>query len=135
MFLNPSYGNIGTIGFLYFFFIEALGPIIEFTGYLGVILFFLLGYISRDFAFLFFVVAILFGMWINIGSILLDDILYKRYKSLKDLVKLCVFGFLEMLGYRQLITMERVIATFEFWRSDWGKIKRQKIEVNNNNNG
>jgi cellulose synthase/poly-beta-1,6-N-acetylglucosamine synthase-like glycosyltransferase len=129
MFLNPRYGSIGMFGYLYFLFVEAFGPIIEFLGYTGVIIFFLLGYISREFAFLFFVVSILFGMWINIGSILLDDILYKRYKNLRDLLKLCLFAFLEMLGYRQLITMERVIATFEFWKSDWGKVKRQKIEA------
>ena len=130
MFLNPKYGNIGVFGYLYFLFIEALGPIIEFLGYIGVILFYIFGYISKEFAFLFFVVAVLWGMWINVGSILLDDILYKRYKSLKDLLKLSLFGFLEMLGYRQLITMERVIATFEFWRKDWGKAKRQEIKDN-----
>ncbi len=128
IFLNPRYGSIGIFGYLYFLFIEALGPIIEFLGYIGVVLFYLFGYISREFAFLFFVVAILWGMWINVGSILLDDILYKRYKSLKDLLKLSLFGFLEMLGYRQLITMERMVATFEFWRKDWGKARRQEIK-------
>jgi cellulose synthase/poly-beta-1,6-N-acetylglucosamine synthase-like glycosyltransferase len=132
MFLNPRYGTIGIFGYLYFGFLEGFGPIVEFLGYLGFILFFLFGYLNRDFALLFFVVAILWAMWINIGAVLLDDILYKRYKSIKDLLKLCLFGFFEMLGYRQLITMERMIATFMFWRKGWGKAKREKIEVENN---
>ncbi len=128
MLLNPSYGVVGLCGFFYFTFVEALGPLVEFLGYLIFILLFIFGLLSGTFAFLFFVVAILWGMWINIGSVLIDDVLYKRYSSLRDLLKLCLYGALELLGYRQLITMERMIATFEFWRRDWGKQKRHRIE-------
>jgi hypothetical protein len=87
------------------------------------------GLLSLDFALLFFVVALLWGMWISIGSILLDNILYKRYKSLRDILKLCGYAFLEMLGYRQLIAIERLAATFRFWKKGWGKPKRQEIKV------
>ncbi|RJQ46912.1 MAG: glycosyltransferase family 2 protein [Nitrospiraceae bacterium] len=130
MFLNPRYGAVGILGYLYFCLLEGLGPIVEFLGYVGFILFFLFGYINSDFALLFFVVAVLWGMWINIGSVLLDDILYKRYKQVKDLTKLCLYGFFEMLGYRQIITIERMLATFMFWRKSWGKAKRQKLRMN-----
>lgn len=135
MFLNPVYGAIGTIGFLYFGFIEGLGPIIEFLGYVGFILFFIFGFLNKDFALLFFVIAILWSMWINVSSVLLDDILYKRYRGLNDLLKLCLFGFLEMLGYRQLITAERMIATFTFWTKGWGKPERREIKVNESRSG
>jgi cellulose synthase/poly-beta-1,6-N-acetylglucosamine synthase-like glycosyltransferase len=135
MFLNPLYGAIGTTGFLYFGLVEGLGPIVEFLGYAGFILFFIFGFLSKEFALLFFVIAILWSMWINVGSVLLDDILYKRYRSLKDLLKLCLFGFLEMLGYRQLITVERMIATFTFWRKDWGKPERREIRADEVHSG
>lgn len=129
MFFNPKYGSIGIFGFPYFLFVEALGPLVEFLGYTLFILFFILGLISWEFALLFFVIAILWGMWINIGSVLLDNILYKRYGGLKDILKLCLFGFFEMLGYRQLITLERLVATFGFRRKKWGKPKRHEIEL------
>lgn len=129
MFFRPKYGSIGIFGFPYFLFVEALGPLVEFLGYTLFILFFILGLISWEFALLFFVIAILWGMWINIGSVLLDNILYKRYGSLKDILKLCLFGFFEMLGYRQLITLERLVATFGFRRKKWGKPKRHEIEL------
>jgi len=129
MFFRPKYGSIGIFGFPYFLFVEALGPLVEFLGYTMFILFFILGLISWEFALLFFVIAILWGMWINIGSVLLDNILYKRYGSLKDILKLCLFGFFEMLGYRQLITLERLVATFGFRRKKWGKPKRHEIEL------
>jgi hypothetical protein len=68
-------------------------------------------------------------MWINVSSILLDIILYKRYKSVKDILVLCLYGFLEMLGYRQLVALERLVATFRFWKKGWGQPKRQEIKV------
>lgn len=128
MFFNPEYGTVGIFGYPYFVFVEVLGPLVEFLGYFGFILFYLFGLISRDFALLFFVIAVLWGMLINIGSILLDNLLYRRYKGIKDISKLCLYGLLEFLGYRQLIVVERLLATFQFWKKGWGKPKRQEIK-------
>ncbi len=128
MFLNPKYKWVGLLGYPYFVFVEALGPIIEFLGYLGVVLFYLFGFLSRDFALLFFLVAFGWGILINIGSLLLDNLLFRRYGSLSDILKLILFSFLEMFGYRQIIVMERFVATFQFWYRAWGKPKRKKIE-------
>ncbi len=127
MFLNPKYGIVGTVAFPYFLFVEALGPILEFTGYFAFVLFYFLGYFSIEFAFLFFVLAFVWGMWINVSSIFLDNFIYKRYSSIKDVIKLCLAGIIEFFGYRQLIAAERIIATFEFWRKGWGKPKRGKL--------
>lgn len=128
MFFNPKYGTVGLIGYPYFVFVEAVGPIVEFTGYISFIIFYLFGLISREFAFLFFVFAILWGMWINFGSILLDNLIYRRYKGIKDILKLCLFGLMEFFGYRQIIVMERLLATSQFWKKEWGKPKRQEIK-------
>lgn len=127
LFLNPRYGAVGLLGFPYFIIIEALGPVIEVTGYAGLVLFYLLGYLSRDFAILFFFLAILTGIWINLGSILLDNLIFKRYNGVKDIIKLSVYGMLEFFGYRQLIVMERFLATFQFWKKGWGKLRRHEI--------
>lgn len=127
MFLNPKYGSVGLFGYPYFMFIEALGPLIEFTGYFGFILFYLFGFISRDLAFLFFALAFVWGILININTLILDNLIYRRYKTLGDLLKLCIFGMLEFFGYRQLISVERLIATFQFWKKSWGKPEREKM--------
>jgi cellulose synthase/poly-beta-1,6-N-acetylglucosamine synthase-like glycosyltransferase len=128
MFLNPKYKSVGIIGFPYFVFVEALGPIVEFTGYVSFIIFYILDLISKEYAFLFFCLAFLWGMWINIASVFLDNYLYRRYSSLADLIKLLFTGILEFFGYRQLIVTERIIATFQFWRKEWGKPLREKIQ-------
>ncbi len=128
MFLRPKYGSIGMFGFPYFLFVEGLGPAVEFLGYASLVPLYFLGLLNWQFLFLFFLVAVLWAMWINIGSILLDNILYKRYKSLGDILKLCAFGFLEMFGYRQLIAADRFVATFGFRKGSWGHPRRQRIE-------
>lgn len=128
MFFNPRYGKVGLFGFPYFFFIEAMGPIIEFVGYFVFVIFFLFGYINREIILLFLLFAVFWGMWINIGSILLDNLIYKRYSGMKDLLKLCLFGALEFIGYRQLIVVERIIATIFFHRKEWGQPHRQEIK-------
>ena len=128
MFLNPKYGWVGLFGFPYFVFIEALGPIIEFSGYFAFVLFYYFGLLNKEFAFLFFVLAFLWGIWINISSIFIDNYLYKHYKNLTDIVKLYIVGILEFFGYRQLLVVERIIATLQFWKKEWGRLKREKIK-------
>lgn len=128
MFLNPRYGMVGVFGFPYFVTVELFGPAVEFLGYFGFVILFFLGHVNREFAILFFLLAVLWGTWINLGSIFLDNLIYKRYKGLGDILKLCLFGLLEFFGYRQIIVVERLIATFMFWKKGWGKPKRKEIE-------
>lgn len=129
MIFNPKYGSVGMLSIPYFILIEAIGPIIEFIGYITVILFYLLGYLSVEFTLMFFVVAVLWSIWINIGSILIDSLFHRSYKNLKNILSLCLYGIFEMLGYRQLMVIERVFATFEFRRKGWGHFKRDEINV------
>jgi len=128
IFLNPKYKSVGIIGFPYFIFVEAFGPFIEFTGYVSLIIFYILDLISKEYAFFFFCIAFVWGMWINIASLFLDNYLYRRYSSLADIIKLLFVGILEFFGYRQLIVTERIIATFQIWRKEWGKPLRVKIQ-------
>ena len=129
MLANPKYGAVGVLGFTYFTFVEALGPIIEILGYVGFVIFYILGYLDKEIAILFLTISILWGMWINISSIILDNILFRRYHSLKDILLLCFYSLVEMFGYRQIITFERLIGTFQFWKKGWGKPKRQAIKA------
>lgn len=127
MLLNPKYGAVGMFGIPYFIFVEALAPIVEFIGYFCLVIFYLLGYLSTDFVLLFFVLAVLWGAWINLGSVMLDNLIYMRYKDLTDVFKLCLFGLIEFLGPRQIILVERLLASFQFWKKEWGKPTRHAI--------
>ena len=127
MFLNPRYGAVGLLGLPYFMLIEMLGPAIEFVGYLGFLILFMLNWIDPEFALLFLVVAVLWGVWINVTGVMLDNLIFRRYRDVRDILKLCLYGSLEFLGYRQLLAAERLIATFQH-RKGWGHAKRHGIE-------
>jgi cellulose synthase/poly-beta-1,6-N-acetylglucosamine synthase-like glycosyltransferase len=127
MFGNPRYGTVGLFGLPYFALVEMLGPAIEFVGYLGFVILFLLNWVDPEFALLFLVVAVLWGIWINVAGVMLDNLVFRRYRDLRDVLKLSLYGSLEFLGYRQLLAAERLISTFQ-WRSGWGQARRQKIE-------
>lgn len=128
MFFNPKYKNVGLFGMSYFLFVEALGPTIEMFGYISLIAFYLVGLIDRDITLLIFLFAFLWGSYISLSSIVLDNLLSRRYSKLSDLLKLSFYAFLESFGYRQIITIERFFATFQFWRKGWGKINRKEIK-------
>jgi cellulose synthase/poly-beta-1,6-N-acetylglucosamine synthase-like glycosyltransferase len=128
MMLNPRYGIVGLFAFPYFLFIEALGPIFEFIGYFAFAVLLVLGKVNLEYGILFFLVSVLWGTWINLGSILLDNLVYRRYNGVRDILKLALFSFLEFFGYRQLITGDRLLAMFFFWeKKTWGKQKRREV--------
>ncbi len=127
MFLNPKYGVIGMLGFPYFVFVELLGPVVEFIGYAGFVFFVLLGWVSGPIAALFFTVAVLLGMGLNAAAVLIDNLILHRYPRILDALRIALFGSLEFLGFRQLITVERLIGTFQITKTRWGQIRRHAI--------
>lgn len=129
MFLNPRYGKVGMIGFPYFFIFELIGPLVEFLGYFGFILFALLGWVDPQFALLFFMVAVLWGMWLNAAGVLIDNLVLHRYSRVRDALKVALYGSLEFLGFRQLVAVERLIGTFQISRHRWGAIRRHSVET------
>lgn len=127
MLFNPKFGKAGMIGMPYFFFVELLGPIIEFIGYFGFVLFLFFNLLNPTYAMLFFILSIVWGMWLNAAAVLLDNYTLHKYPRIRDSYKIAILGTLEYFGYRQLVTVERLIGTFQFWRSHWGTHKREAI--------
>ncbi|MHB8167410.1 MAG: glycosyltransferase family 2 protein [Sulfuricella sp.] len=127
MLFNPKYGNAGMIGMPYFFLVELLGPIIEFIGYFGFVLFFIFHLLNPTYAVLFFLISIVWGMWLNAAAVLLDNYTLHKYQKISDSYKIAILSTLEYFGYRQLVTVERLIGTFQVWRSHWGTVKRSSI--------
>jgi len=123
---NFRYGIIGSVAFPYFLFFETLGPFIEILGYVVVTLSMLLGIINWQFFFLFFTLAVMYGVFLSIAAILLEEISFRRYPGWLDLAKLLVFGVLENFGYRQILSLSKVQAFWQFLRRrrGWGDMQR-----------
>lgn len=127
MMMNRKYGRVGLVGMPYFVFVELLGPVIEFVGYFGFVLFLIFGLVNPVFAILFLTISVLWGMWLNASAVLFDNFISRRYMRLRDSYKIALLGTLEYLGYRQLVAVERLIGTFQVWKSHWGRAKRKPI--------
>ncbi len=127
MLFNPKYGNVGMFAFPYFVLFELLGPFIETFGYLAVIVSYLLGILDVQFFMMFLAVAILYGMFLSIAAILLEEISFRRYPGWIDLTKLLAYSVLENFGYRQYLSAMKVKAFYDAIRRRraWGEMPRR----------
>jgi cellulose synthase/poly-beta-1,6-N-acetylglucosamine synthase-like glycosyltransferase len=129
MFMNPRYGAVGLIGFPFYVLFEAFGPVIEFFGYVMMLVLALTGLLEPPIAILFLILSMMFGIVLSVMALLLDDLLFKRYERGRDLVKMIGAAFLEYFGYRQLLALQRTASFFNviLKRGHWGKAKRHRI--------
>ncbi len=127
MLFNPKYGAVGMIAFPFFFFIEMLGPIVELSGYVIIPLSYALGILNVQFLFLFLTLAILLGVVFSTGSVVLEQLISRRYLRIGELLKLMLGGILENFGYRQLHTWWRFTGIVDYFRKEttWGKMERK----------
>ncbi|KGQ23022.1 glycosyltransferase family 2 protein [Thermus filiformis] len=129
MLFNPRYGRLGLVAMPYFLFFEALAPVVEVLGYLLLPLFAALGLVNWPFALLFLLLALGFGVFLSQLGIGMETLLLKRYPRLWDRVLLLFYALVETLGYRQVLALERFLATFQVVRKrgQWGEMRRKGI--------
>ncbi|AXI00205.1 glycosyltransferase family 2 protein [Sporosarcina sp. PTS2304] len=129
---NPKYGTIGMIVLPSFWIFELIGPIIEFLGFIFIPLAYLFGLLEFNSFLIYLLIAFLLGSTLSIGSILLEQISFRHYTTLKSTLRLVLFAFLENLGYRQLTVLYRVegIVKMRRGRHAWGTIKRKEFDKN-----
>lgn len=114
MIANPSYGAPGMLAMAYFFFIEFLGPVVEMAGYILISYFLFSGNLNEDFAFMFFLIAILSGMLLSVFGLLTDELTHRQYPSKRDGLMLVAYAMVENLGFRQLHTWWRIKGLFDY---------------------
>jgi cellulose synthase/poly-beta-1,6-N-acetylglucosamine synthase-like glycosyltransferase len=131
MLFNPLYGRIGLLALPYHFAIELFGPLIEVAGYFVIVYSFFAAIIDVNFFLLFLTMAIMLGVLLSIGAVLLEEITYKRYPSMKDLLTLIFYGFLENFGYRQINSLWRTEALIKLifrGRKGWEYVEKRGFQ-------
>jgi cellulose synthase/poly-beta-1,6-N-acetylglucosamine synthase-like glycosyltransferase len=131
MLFNPRYGRIGWLALPYLWFFELLAPVIELLGYTTMIAAALLGVLSRHFFFDFLLFGYAFATMISIGSVLQEEITYRRYNDWRDVTRLILFCFLEHFPYRQLQMLWRFRGLWQYLRGDlgWGRLQRAGFQT------
>lgn len=136
MLFNPRYGKMGLLAFPYNFITDVLGPIAEIIGYIMIPVFWLAGLLSLDFMLAFIAVFSLFGVFISIGSLILEEMELRRFPRARDLTILAAVSLVENFGYRQINNIWRLMGWWEFMRKkrDWGEMTRTGFAQNKDDN-
>jgi len=131
MMFRKRYGFVGTIGMPWFVAFELLGPVIEILGYIIVPMAWWLGILDRTYLVLFFIIAFMVGALLSVGALLLEEMAFRRYPRWRDLLALLAYGFVENLGFRQMLSFVKVRALIEaMWRRrGWGRMERVGFQV------
>lgn len=129
MLFRPRYGRIGCFALPYLWLFELFAPIMEIAGIATIILAASLGVLSREFFLQFMIFGYAFATVISIGSVLQEEITYKRYNDWKDVVRLVSYCFFEHFPYRQLHMIWRLQGLWQYLRGDheWKPLKRKGL--------
>jgi cellulose synthase/poly-beta-1,6-N-acetylglucosamine synthase-like glycosyltransferase len=130
MLFRPRYGRIGCFALPYLWLFELLAPVIEIAGIALIILAACLGVLSREFFLQFLIFGYAFATVISIGSVLQEEITYKRYNDWKDVARLITYCFFEHFPYRQLHMIWRLQGLWQYLRGDlvWKPMKRKGLQ-------
>ena len=126
MSFNPKYGLIGLVAFPYYWVIEVLGPIIEFGGYIYVIVAFFSGSIYYEMAILILLMFIINGVIFSILAVLFEAWSMNVYPKISDTFRLVLLSFTEIFWYRPLTLLWRLEGMYSFLinKKEWGNMQR-----------
>jgi cellulose synthase/poly-beta-1,6-N-acetylglucosamine synthase-like glycosyltransferase len=130
MLFRPRYGRIGCFALPYLWIFELLAPIVEIGGLFTIALAASLGALSHGFLLQFLLFGYAFATIISIGSVLQEELTYKRYNDWQDVARLVSYCFLEHFPYRQLHMIWRLQGMWQYLRGDmvWKPMKRQGLQ-------
>lgn len=130
MFLNPRYGRIGLLGMGQVFVVDVVGPLVEVIGYILVPLLWLLGLIAFEYVLAFMAVIFSFGVFVSVGSLVLEEVQLRRLPRARDIAILTLVAVVENFGYRQLNNLWRIKGYWQFLRRQegWGEMTRKGFQ-------
>jgi cellulose synthase/poly-beta-1,6-N-acetylglucosamine synthase-like glycosyltransferase len=119
-----KYGVVGWLSFPFHSYVEGLGAAVEFLGYFLIPLGIFLGMVPPGLLLVFILLGIIYGGFLSVGAVLLEEQTYRRYPRFRDLLTLLVFAMFENIGYRQLVLYYRFQGVVKFLSGSrhWEKV-------------
>jgi hypothetical protein len=126
MILSPRFRMPGMLGLGYFFFFDAIGPFIELIGFVVIPLCWITGILNTPFLLAYLGLLFVFGVFVSVGCLFLEEITSKDQTPPRDLLLLTLCAVAENFGYRQLNSLWRIRALYQFIRKKqgWGMMVR-----------
>jgi cellulose synthase/poly-beta-1,6-N-acetylglucosamine synthase-like glycosyltransferase len=143
MLFRPRYGVIGMVTMPWFLVFELLAPVVEVVGlvYFGVLVASLLveglspvelGLLDPSLAALLVTTSILFAVFVSLVALLAEEVSFRRYRGVPDLLRAVGAAVEENFGYRQLNAWWRlggIVEAVRRTRHDWGDMQRMGFDV------
>jgi cellulose synthase/poly-beta-1,6-N-acetylglucosamine synthase-like glycosyltransferase len=126
MLFRSRYGRVGWLVLPYMWIFEFLAPVIELVGYTTILLALVLGVLSQAFFLQFLLFGYAFATLISIGSVLLEEMTFRRYGDWREVARLLIFCLFEHFPYRQMTMVWRLQGLWQYLRGDlqWGAMRR-----------
>ncbi|EAR01292.1 glycosyltransferase family 2 protein [Maribacter sp. HTCC2170] len=128
MFFNPSYGRLGMVSYPYWFFYEWLSPLLEFFGFISVILFIYLGILNFDFFIAITTTVYVFSVMFSFFAILWDVYSYNEYRKTKDILTLMLCAIIEPFVFHPIVVWAAIRGNYKKLfkiKSGWGSQVRK----------
>lgn len=124
---NPHYGKLGIIGFPHNMLADVLGPLAELIGYAFIPFFWYMGFLNTSFLLAFLAVFLIYGVFVSVSCLILEEMELKRFPKARDLAVLGLVSIVENFGYRQLNNFWRIVGWWQFLRKQksWGTMTRR----------
>jgi hypothetical protein len=126
MLLRARYGRVGWLVLPYMWIFEFFAPIVELVGYSTILIAYLIGDLNHGFFLQFLLFGYAFATLISIGSVLLEEMTFRRYSDWREVTRLIFYCFFEHFPYRQLTMLWRLHGIWQYLRGDmqWHEVKR-----------
>jgi cellulose synthase/poly-beta-1,6-N-acetylglucosamine synthase-like glycosyltransferase len=127
---RPRFGRIGLLALPYMMAFEYLSPLVEVAGWTILPIGWALGLLSAPSFVMFTAAALAYGLCLSLGTLLLEELSFRRYREPADLLRLCRAAVLENFGLRQLHSWWRLVALVT-WRGrpqTWQSAARQGFQ-------
>lgn len=126
MFLNPTYGMVGTVSYLYYFLYELVSPMIEIFGLVVTVIAGFMGILNWSFMIRFFLLYAIYGSVLTMTAFFQRIYTQNIRISWIDVLKACMVCVLENAFLHFFMDFVRGTAFIGYRKrkNQWGQIKR-----------
>ena len=127
MFLNPRYGRMGLLSYPYWLLMEWLAPLLETFGVVLAIVLGVQGLIHWPFFLLMLALIWFFSMIMTALTLFGEEITFRKYRRLSEVVRLFVIGLIEPFFFHPLVIYSAVRGNIDYLlgRNAWGEMTRR----------
>jgi cellulose synthase/poly-beta-1,6-N-acetylglucosamine synthase-like glycosyltransferase len=120
-------GRIGWLAMPYLWLYEIFSAPLELIGYFVAGIGIWLDLVSAEVVILLLLVSVVYGWFLTLGAIIIEQMTFAKYKSNGDVLKLLIGAALEQLGFRQIHLFWRLRGMIRWLQGDskWGAMKRK----------